>query len=195
MHVMQMIDSRRWDETHVTVELEKEASSDYLVGTHALLMLQEAQNRTANGRLSKKKRMVAYILTFLTFTFTVMIRRRTFFQENRWSCAIQQNPVESSRAGSSDRSGGCLELRGKWRMRHADELSIFQLNPGQSRVGKGLFNGTDTVAVVASPCSPVKVTGNQVHFLVKHHCANRKDQLFSDATRVTVVDVERHNCE
>ena len=39
MHVRQMIDNRRWDETHVTVELEKEASSGHLVRTHALLTL------------------------------------------------------------------------------------------------------------------------------------------------------------
>ena len=45
----------------------------------------------------------------------------------------------------------------------------------QSAVSKGLFNGTDIVSVVASPCSPVEVTGHQDHFFVKHHCTNRKD--------------------
>ena len=39
MHVKQMIDNRRWDETHVTVEIEKEESSGHLVRTHALLTL------------------------------------------------------------------------------------------------------------------------------------------------------------
>ena len=44
MHVMQKIDNRRWDQTHATVELEKEASSGYLVRTHELLTLQVALN-------------------------------------------------------------------------------------------------------------------------------------------------------
>ena len=49
-------------------------------------------------------------------------------------CAIQQNPGGAiPRDGSSDRPGGCLELRGEWRMRHADELYIFHLNPGGLR--------------------------------------------------------------
>ena len=51
----------------------------------------------------------------------------------------------------------------------------------QSAVSKGLFNSTDVVSVVASPCSPVEVTGHQVHFFVKHHCTNREDKLFSYA--------------
>ena len=46
MHVMQMIDNRRWNETHVTVELEKEASSRHLVRTHALLTFEVTQKCT-----------------------------------------------------------------------------------------------------------------------------------------------------
>ena len=45
-------------------------------------------------------------------------------------CAVQQNPGGVIICeGSSDRSGGCLELREEWRMHHDDELSIFHLNP------------------------------------------------------------------
>ena len=35
MHVMQMIDNKRWNETHATAEKEREASSSHLVRTHA----------------------------------------------------------------------------------------------------------------------------------------------------------------
>ena len=50
MHVMQMIDSRKWDGAHVTVELEEEASSSHLVKTHTMLKLQAALNRTGGER-------------------------------------------------------------------------------------------------------------------------------------------------
>ena len=54
----------------------------------------------------------------------------------------------------------------------------------QSAVSKGLFFDTKIVAVVASPRSPVEVTGHQVHLFVEHHCTNCKDQLLSDAAFV-----------
>ena len=67
----------------------------------------------------------------------------------------------------------------------------------QSAVSKGLFNGTDVVPVVASPCSPVEVTGHQVHLFAKHNCTNSEDKLLSNAAflGVDVTDVQRHNCE
>ena len=67
----------------------------------------------------------------------------------------------------------------------------------QSAVGKGLFDGTDIVPVVAPPCCPVEVTGHQVHFFIKHHCTYRKDELLSNATflSVNVADVQRQNYE
>ena len=52
----------------------------------------------------------------------------------------------------------------------------------QGTVGKGFFDGTDVVPVVAPPCSTVEVTGHQVHLFVKHHCTNHKDKLLSCAT-------------
>ena len=52
----------------------------------------------------------------------------------------------------------------------------------QRAVSKGLFNDTNVVAIVASPCSPAEVTGHQVHIFVKHHCTNRKDKHLSYAT-------------
>ena len=87
-------------------------------------------------------------------------------------------------------------------MRHADELSIVHQNQGveestkvrplswnrsrtpqrcgagrhrQVAVSKGLFDDTNVIAVVASPRRSVEITEHQVHFLVKHHCANRTD--------------------
>ena len=64
-------------------------------------------------------------------------------------------------------------------------------------VGKGFFDGTDVVPVVAPPCSTVEITGHQVHLFVKHHCTNRKDKLLAYATflGVNVTDVQRQNCE
>ena len=132
--------------------------------------------------------------------------------------AIQQNPGGATpRDGSSDRSGGCQDLRGECAMLtnfHCPSESWELRNPQTSAhlpgtapgphngvvpggivmaVSKGLFNDTDVVAVVASPRSAVEVTGNRIHCFVKHHCSNRKDQLLSDATLlgVIVVDVQR----
>ena len=52
----------------------------------------------------------------------------------------------------------------------------------RSAVSKGLLNDAKIVAVVASPCSTVEVTSNQVHIFLKHHCTNCKDELLSCAT-------------
>ena len=48
-------------------------------------------------------------------------------------------------------------------------------------IDEGFFDGTDVVSVVAPPCSPVEITGHQVHLFVKHHRTNRKDKLLSYA--------------
>ena len=45
----------------------------------------------------------------------------------------------------------------------------------QGRVDENLFNGTDTIAVVASPSSPVEISSNHVHVFFKHHSADSKD--------------------
>ena len=45
-------------------------------------------------------------------------------------CTVPQDPGGAiPRDGTYDRSGECLKLREEWRMSHADELSIFHLNP------------------------------------------------------------------
>ena len=57
----------------------------------------------------------------------------------------------------------------------------------QGAVGKGLFNDTDTIAAVASPSNPVKISSNHVHVFF--------NKLLPDATLFgkTVVGVERHH--
>ena len=56
----------------------------------------------------------------------------------------------------------------------------------QGAVGKGFFDGTDIVPVVAPPRSTVEVTSNQVHMFVKHHCTNCKDELLFYAPFLSV---------
>ena len=61
----------------------------------------------------------------------------------------------------------------------------------QGTVGKGFFDGTDVVPVVAPHCSTAEITGHQVHLFVKHHCTNCKGKRLSYATflGVNVTDV------
>ena len=125
-------------------------------------------------------------------------------------CAVQRNPGGAiPRDGSSDLSGGYPELREEGECRRNPHTSAHL--PGTARgphnsvgpggigkaVGKGLFNDTDTIAVVASPSSPIEISSNYIHVLFKHNFANSKDQLLSETTLlgVIVVDVQRHNCE
>ena len=49
----------------------------------------------------------------------------------------------------------------------------------QNAVSKGLLNDANIVAVVASPCTTIEVTSNQVHIFFEHHCTNCKDELLS----------------
>ena len=135
-------------------------------------------------------------------------------------CAAPQNPSGAiPRDGSSDRSVGCLELRGELetvllcsptlvrvrmlekpthirpRTRHRPWTAQWcgDRRHRQVTVGEGFFDDTeDIVAGGASLSTSVEITSNQVHFLVEHHCTNGQQQFLTDTTLlgVIVVDVE-----
>ena len=100
MHVMQMNDNRSWNETHVTVELE--ARSVIRLGEDtrvAQLWVALNLNWRRTVTLSRRERMVARNIADVSLLFAVVVRRRTFFQENPSimffrdvivRCAIQQ---------------------------------------------------------------------------------------------------------
>ena len=82
--------------------------------------------------------MVAHNIADVSLLFAVMVRRRTFFQEDpvdrvfrdvivRYAIRQSQGGARP-RDGNSGQSGGYQELRGAWRMRRADELSIVHQN-------------------------------------------------------------------
>ena len=62
----------------------EDASSDHLVRMYALFSLKRKRSNvlTANGRLLRRKRMVAHNAADVSFRFAAMVRRRTFFQED-----------------------------------------------------------------------------------------------------------------
>ena len=78
MHVMQMSDNRRWNETHVTVELDEEASAGHLVRTHrvAHVVGRAISNWRRTITLSRRKRMVAYNIADVSRLFAGMVRRK-----------------------------------------------------------------------------------------------------------------------
>ena len=105
MHVTQMIDS----EAHVTVELGKKGvikslGEDTRVA-HVVGSAKSNWRRTV--ALTRRKRMVAYILACVTLQFAVTVRRRTFFQENpsivsrgkTWGRSLAASNFASSTSG------------------------------------------------------------------------------------------------
>ena len=77
---------------------------------------------------------VGYIVLYCDGTALSVLSRGVVdrvFRDEVERCAAPQNPGGAiPRGGSSDRSGGCLELREEWRMHHTDVLSIFHQNLG-----------------------------------------------------------------
>ena len=124
-----------------------------------------------------------------------------------------------SRDGSSDRSVGCLELREEWKTHRVVLLSnahssqevwethtrpTTYLAPGPHNGPSGIGKSVGESLFRYWYCCCCRVATQprwshlqQVHFLVKHHCANRKDSLLSYATflGVNVTHVQRQNCE
>ena len=86
----------------------------------------------ANGRLRfGRKRTVAFVLICLAPFFAVLVRSRPSFEEAvvrvvravHSCCDGQRNPsVATLHGGSFDPWGECPELRGEWKMHHADVL-------------------------------------------------------------------------
>ena len=79
--------------------------------------------------------MIAHDIAGASFLPSVMVRRRTFFQEDSWiedlTVILFVAPPDKSRGGamsrggSFDQPGAGLELREEWRMHHADEFSFW----------------------------------------------------------------------
>ena len=78
--------------------------------------------------------LIFWVLCFITDTALNVLSRGIVDRVFRGvieRCAVRQNPGGViPRDGSSDRSGGCPELREEWMMCHADVLTIFHLNLG-----------------------------------------------------------------
>ena len=78
MHVMQKIDNKERSDTHATAKREQEASSSHLVRTHAWPPLYVAPMDVREWlQYHDKSKIVA-----MPFLIAVMVRRRTFFQED-----------------------------------------------------------------------------------------------------------------
>ena len=79
--------------------------------------------------ISRRKRMVARDVADVPLLFAVMVRRRTFFQEDPSIVGAVHRATQRSRGGamlrggSFDQSGGCQEHHVEWRMRREAELS------------------------------------------------------------------------
>ena len=83
MHVMQMIDNREWSEMHATAGKEREASSGYLVKTHAWPSLQVAPTDVREwSRYRDGSEWSLINIADVPFLFAVIVRRRPFFQED-----------------------------------------------------------------------------------------------------------------
>ena len=81
--------------------------------------------------------MVAHNAADVSFLFAAMVRRRTFFQEDHptvsHGVAVRRATQQSRggarlRDGSSDRYGGCLELREEWKRHSADKIAVVHQN-------------------------------------------------------------------
>ena len=121
--------------------------------------------------LSRRRRMVAYIITYVTLLLAVRgtalkVLSREFvervFRDVVDCCAAPQNPSGAiPRGGSSDGSARCPELGGEWGMRRVAVL-------GKSQSTKASSMMLRVLALVVRR----QATSDQVHLLVKHHCTN-----------------------
>ena len=81
--------------------------------------------------ISRRKRMVAHNVADVPFVSAVMARRRTIQEDPSivfLTGAVHRATRQSRggamfRGGSFDRSGGCQEFHGEWRMRREADLS------------------------------------------------------------------------
>ena len=136
-------------------------------------------------------------------------------------CAAPQNPSGARPGdGSSDRSVGCLELRGELetvllcsttlvrvrmlekpthirpRTRHRPWTAQWcgDRRHRQVTVGEGFFDDTEDIVAGGASLSSVEITNNQVHFLVEHHCTNGQQQFLTDTTLLGVIVVDVKIC-
>ena len=168
--------------------------------------------------------MVAHNVADVSFVFAVMVRRRLFFQEDpsivfltvklfiapRDEVAAEPCFVVATLASRADTksfmvngecdSGGLRNPQTSAHVPGIDPRLHNGVGPGsigKAQSAKASSMMHNIVAVVASPCSPVEVTGHQVHVFFKHHCTDRKDKLLSCAAflGVNATDVQRQNSE